>query len=178
MDFNTHFNQKRTTENLNSAIKYVGFNADRFKSLMNLFFSENAQLSSRAAHAVSHCVDQSPTLLLPYIPAIISHLENEPNVAVKRNIVRLLQFQHIPTESQGLLTTHCFNYLQDNKEAIAVKAFSMTILLNMCHHYPELVHELTLVIKDMIINGSSGIKNRGEKTLKQLDKLATTSTNH
>ena len=172
MDLINHFSQKRTSENLAQAVAYIGFNKGRFKELMTLFFSPDDKLSARAAHAVSHCVDRTPNLLIPYISTIVAHLDEQPNVAVKRNIVRLLQSQTIPKEAQGTLTTHCFDFLQDSKEAVAVKAFSMTILVNMCHSYPELINELALVIQDLMENGSSGIKNRGLKTLAQLKKMS------
>lgn len=148
---------------------YIGNDSKRFEELMQYFFSSENRTSQRAAHAMSHCVDLHPTLLLPYLTKIIDTLKGNPKVAIKRNIVRLLQKQSIPASHQGILTSTCFDYLMDSKETVAVKAFSMTILFNMTRSYPDLTHELKLVIEDAMINGSAGIISRGKKILMQLD---------
>ena len=38
--------------------------------------------------------------------------------------------------------TACFNYIPNPDEAIAVKAFSLTVLENLSKQYPEILPEL------------------------------------
>jgi hypothetical protein len=58
--------------------------------------------------------------------------------AVKRNVVRLLQFVEIPWKLHGEVMNYCFDFIADVKEAAAVKAFSLTILENLCQQYPDI----------------------------------------
>ena len=90
--------------------------------------------------------------------------------AVKRNIVRLLQFISIPRSLQGKVADICFNYLNNPKEAIAVRVFSMTVLANLSTENPELKNELIPLIEDQLPFGSAGFRSRGIKVLRKLRK--------
>ena len=87
---------------------------------MELFFDTEYRISQRAAQTVSHCIDKNSELIIPYIGQLISNLENNPEVAIKRNTVRILQNQEIPEEYQGILVEKCFEYLLSSNEAIAI----------------------------------------------------------
>ncbi len=65
------------------------------------------------------------------------------------------------------------NYLTSCNEAIAIKAFSMTVLRKICEHYPQLTQEVIPTI-ELIIgeNNAPGIQSRGRKELKLLRKIA------
>eukprot|EP01031_Cornospumella_fuschlensis_P001081 gene1081-1357_t len=58
--------------------------------------------------------------------------------AIKRNTIRVLQTVEIPEELHGIAADICFQYLSNHEEAVAIKAFSMTVLFNLSKHYPEL----------------------------------------
>jgi hypothetical protein len=58
------------------------------------------------------------------------------------------------------------------KEAIAIKAFSMSVLYNCCKIYPELKVEVIPILEDVLVRDKSkGIQSRGRKVLKQLYNL-------
>lgn len=168
MDLKTQIAKAHSKENAQATAKYVGKNTQRFNELMLLFFHDEYRVSQRAAHAVSHCVDQHPILLKPYINQMVENLKADPKVAIRRNTVRLLQKQEIPEESQGLLLDKCLEYLTSAKETTAVKAFSMTIAHNLTKMYPELKPELKIVIEDLIQHATPGVINRGKKVLADL----------
>jgi len=157
-------------ENAQRIAQYIGDDSQLFAELMQLFFHEEYRVSQRAAHAVSHCVDTYPNLLKPFIGPIIKNLQTNPEVAIKRNTVRLLQKQNIPEEYQGVLLDKCFKYLTSPKETTAVKAFSMTIAHNLTRLYPELKNELKIVIQDLIKHATPGVVNRGKKIIADLER--------
>lgn len=150
---------------------YIGRNAGRFEELMQCFFSEEKRLCQRAAWVLSHCVERYPHLVVPHLEAMVAQLKKPIHVTVKRNTVRILQMIHIPEDLQGELVNICFDFLLDPKEAIAVQAFSMTVLYNITLEEPELKEELRVVIEEMMPHGSAGIKSRGGKILKALTKI-------
>ncbi|MEP2024299.1 MAG: hypothetical protein ABJH98_07490 [Reichenbachiella sp.] len=170
MDIKKQLAKAHSKGNAQLIANYIGNDQDQFAKLMSLFFDNEYRVSQRAAHAASHCVDQNPSLIEPYIGKMIQNLDKNPEVAIKRNTVRLLQGKNIPEEHRGLLVEKCFDYLVSNKETIAVRAFSMTILSNMAKIYPELKKELFIVIQDVIENGSPGLISRGKRTLIELKK--------
>lgn len=150
--------------------RYIGNDPSLFAELMDVFFGIDKRSTQNAAHIMSYCVDAFNELVAPYLPQLIENLTKNPNTAIKRNTVRILQNQIIPKDHQGLLYDTCFGYLTSAKEPIAVKAFSMTVLANLSKIYPELSNELIPIIEELVAHGSAGIKSRGKKVLVQLHK--------
>ncbi|MBK8089678.1 MAG: hypothetical protein IPK31_18100 [Chitinophagaceae bacterium] len=88
--------------------------------------------------------------------------------AVKRNIVRLLQEVPIPEKLHGEVMDTCFGFVADVQEAIAVKAFSLTILENLSKQYPEIKHELKVIIEERWDYETAAFHSRAKKILKNL----------
>lgn len=153
-------------------VNYVGNNKKRFAELVKLFLGKDELISQRAGWPLSYCVEAHPELAKPYLKKFVKNLQ-QPGLhnAIKRNTIRLLQYIDVPTDILGELTNTCFAYLSDPKEAIAVKAFSMTVLLNIAKREPGLKNEIKLVIEGMMPHGSAGIKARGKRVLKEIEKL-------
>lgn len=154
----------------NKIVAYVGANQERFNSLITIFLAGPHRITQRAAWPLSYCVMQHPFLIERHYNTILKMVA-KPGVhnAVKRNIVRLLQFVEVPGKYQGKVIDMCFA-LMDPKEPIAVRAFSMTVLGNLAGRHPDLKKELRLVIEDQLPYGSAGFVGRAKKVLKQLEK--------
>jgi hypothetical protein len=151
---------------------YIGADKKLLAEAMTLFFANEYRVTQRMAAVINVCFEKHPDLLKPYFKAMITNLENRNlHDAVKRNTVRILQFVDIPKELQGVAFENCMNLLLEPEEPIAVKAFSMTVLANLCKIEPDLKNELKIAIETQLPFGSAGFKNRGEKTLKLLGKL-------
>lgn len=151
-------------------VEWIGADAARFKQLMQLFLKEEYRVVQRAAHIVSIVAEKRKNLLVPYLTVMVQRMQ-EPGlpVAVKRNVVRILQHMDIPEALHGDVMNTCFDLLADPKETIAVRAFSMTILANLAVHYPEIKQELRAVIEDGLEHDPSpGFRSRGNKILNRL----------
>lgn len=61
--------------------------------------------------------------------------------------------------------TACFNYIPNPDEAIAVKAFSLTVLENLSKQYPEILPELKTIIEDRREYETAAFKSREKKIL-------------
>ena len=149
---------------------WIGKDAARFKQLMHVFLTGEYRVVQRAAHVISIVAEQNVQLLQPHLGAMIARMqEADLPVAVKRNVVRVLQHQEIPEALHGPVMNTCFDLLADVKETIAVRAFSITVLANLAKHYPEIKQELKVVLEEALEQEPSpGIKNRALKTLKAL----------
>ena len=150
---------------------YIGGDQERFDELMDLFLhDEEWRITQRAAWVLSHCADKYLFLIQPHLPNMVAYMTKEGNhVAIRRNIVRTLAKIDIPEGLMGLVADACFTFLANPKETVAVKAFSMDILYQMCKKEPDLAHELIPLIEDnMEHNGTAGILSKGRKILKKL----------
>jgi len=152
--------------------KKIGANQELFDELMILFLGKDYRITQRAAWILSHCFDENPWLINKHLKVMIDNLKKQVDVAVKRNTVKVLQHVDIPDDLLGDLAEICFGYLNSGKEAVAVKAHSMTILFNIVKKFPELKDELKLSIEDQMPYESAGFKARGRKILKALERMS------
>lgn len=152
---------------------YIGDHKDRFDTLMDFFLNHGYRLSQRAAWVISFCADQYPGLITPYIEPLLVNLET-PDLpdAIKRNTLRVLALQGIPSDLSGMAATICFDVLNDASEAVAIRVHAMQILANICQEEPDLADELRETIDAHWLHSKPAFRSRGKKVLKQLDQLA------
>lgn len=159
---------KATTELI---VDTVIADPSKLDELMSIFLGDSFRLTQRASWAVSNVASKNSDLLNKWLPIMVKKLD-EPNqhIAVRRNIIRAFQYMDFPEEIEGEILDKCFNYLNDYNQPIAVKAFSMTVVYNLSKKYPDIKPELKLSIEQLLPHGSAGIKSRGKKILKLLNK--------
>jgi len=153
--------------------KYVGDDQGRFSELLDLLFGDEAKISQRASMVVSTCFDFNPELFYFELERIlIAFLNDELQLAVRRCIIRNLQFVEIPERFQAPLFNRCLLILHQADETVAVKAFSMLVGYNICRSFPELKLELEEAIRLILENSEkAGLQSRGKRILKKLDRL-------
>ncbi len=147
--------------------KWIGKNKARFGGLMQLFLHDEYRVVQRAAWVLSMVAEEHMDIVQQHLAAMV-HRMAEPgvHVAVKRNVVRVLQWIDIPEELQGEVMNVCFDLLADPKETVAVRCFSMTVLGNLAQHYPEIKPELRIIIEDQLEQQpTAGFKARARKVL-------------
>jgi hypothetical protein len=152
-------------------VAYVSNNPGRFKELVEVFLKGPYRITQRAAWPLSVCVEAYPELAIPHLPLLIkSPVRPGVHDSVKRNVMRLLQFIDIPKRWHGRVLELGFNFLNDHKEPVAIRVFSMTVIHNIIrqHQYPELDRELELILSDELPNGSAAFRSRGIKILREL----------
>jgi len=146
MDIRAALAKEHSKKQTQLIASYIGGDQDRFDELMVHFLQdEEWRITQRAAWVI--------------------------HVAIKRNIVRTLAKIDLPEDLMGLAADACFTFLANPKETVAVKAFSMEVLYQMCKKEPDLAHELIpLIEENMEHNGTAGILSKGRKILKKLKK--------
>lgn len=149
--------------------RWIGNDKKRFSQLMDLFMKGEYRVTQRSAWIVSHCADEHPALILPYLNKMIDRMmEPDVHIAVRRNVVRLLQNIEIPPSLAGKVATICFELLASQKEPVAVKCFSMTVLANIAKQEPDLKNEIRLMIEQQMPWGTGGFQSRGKRILREL----------
>lgn len=142
-------------------VEYVGDDAARFAELVRLFVGPVYRVSQRAAWAVSNCIERHPQLVKPHFKTLFEQLErDDSHVAVRRNVVRLLQFVEIPKRYEGRVFDVCYNLFENVAEPIAVRCFAMTVAVNIARDSPDLMAELKTVAANQPEKMSAGFRSR------------------
>jgi hypothetical protein len=153
--------------------QYVKNDQKRFSDLIDILLGDDVKLGQRAALAVNWCFDYDPSGFILEADRLIKAFLERPDfhVAVRRCIIRNLQFMDIPEKYQAKLYDRCLLILHQENETIAIKAFSMLVAYNICKDLPELKAELQeAILLNLELSTSPGIQNRGKKILKKLAK--------
>jgi hypothetical protein len=153
----------------NKIVKWVGDSQQRFDELFHLFLTGGYRVTQRAAWPISYCVEMHPAFIKKNLAKLINNLY-QPNShnAVKRNTVRLLQYVDIPKKLQGRVMDICFRYVASPGEAVAVKAFSLTVLGKLARLYPEILPEIKLLIEEQLPNQTAAFKARAKYFLTEV----------
>jgi hypothetical protein len=172
MDLETEILREHSKRQTRRIAGWIGDDARRFKQLMQLFLRGEYQITQRSAWIVGECFDHHPQLITPWLPAILSKMQ-EPGVhdAVPRNMLRILQFIEIPKSLLGSATTLCFDCLNAVGSPIAVKANAMTVLQRIVTREPDLKRELQASIELMIPYVGPALQARARIVLKELDRI-------
>ena len=146
----------------NKIVKWVGSSQERFDDLFDLFLHDEYRVVQRAAWPISYIVIAHPLFIKKHFSKLIKNLHH-PGLhdAVKRNTVRLLQHINIPKKFHGEVMDICFNYIAAPGEAVAIKAFSLTILQNLSKQYPD-------IIEDRWDSESAAFRSRAKKIMREL----------
>ena len=169
MDLRATILAEHSKAQTNKIIKWIGSDQKRFDELFKLFLNDEYRVVQRAAWPLSYCVINHPELIRKHFSKLVKNL-GKPNIgdSVKRNTVRLLQHIAIPEEFHGEIMSICFNYISDPQEKVAIKAFSLSILQNLCRQYPEIRQELKTIIEDRWDYETVAFRSRAKKILKEL----------
>lgn len=154
-------------------VDYVGTSRVRFKGLVEVFLKGPYRVTQRSAWPLTICVEKHPELAVPHLPVFISML-TKPNHhdAVRRNILRLLQFVVLPKRLHGKLLKICFDFLASRTEPVAVKVFAMVTIHDIIRSNgsPELAKELTIILENQLPLASAGYRSKASKILRDLHR--------
>jgi hypothetical protein len=151
-------------------VKWVGHDQKRFDELFYLFLHDEYRVIQRAGWPISYCVEDHPDFIQKHFPRLLKNVEKKGiHDAVKRNTVRLLQYVDIPKKFHGQVMDLCFKYISSHTEAVAIKAFSITVLHKLAKQYPEIVNEIKLIFEERWDHETIAFKTRARKLLKEMD---------
>ena len=150
----------------------VGTSKEKFSILVELFLNDDQRIALSSSQIVGKIAEKKQKLVKPYLIRFVKHLKTNPIDGVKRNILRSFQFNDVPKEVEGEMFDIALKYLISIDEAVAIKAFSMTVLRKICQLYPDLTQEVIPTLELLVQESDSpGIKSRGNKELILLKEI-------
>ncbi len=166
MDIRAELLKEHSKENAERIAAWVVTSKKRLQEFIHIFLTDEYRVVQRAAHALGKIGNDHPELLEPHLDTLVKRMqEPDVHIAVKRNVVRVLQNLDIPEHLHGPVMNICFDLLADPNEAVAVRVFSMTVLDNLSMTYPEIRQELVAIIKDQMELGCTAAFRARAKTV-------------
>lgn len=166
MDIRQALMTEHSKQQTMAIVEYIGEDPKRFAELMKVFFAGDYRLTQRAAWPMNYCAERHPKLILPYLPKLLDCLEREDmHDAVRRNVVRLLQYIEIPKRLTGRVYAHCVDLLDDADQPAAVRAFAMTVATRIAKSEPDLMNELRLIVSKHLPHATAAFRVRAREIL-------------
>jgi hypothetical protein len=110
---------------------------------------------------MNYCAEHHPKLIRPYLKKLTAELQREDvHDAVRRNILRLLQFVEIPHYLKGRLYSLCLKFIADGSQPVAVKVFATTVARKIAETEPALMNELRFVVRQQLPHESVAFHKR------------------
>lgn len=148
----------------------IGDSQELFDETMELVYRDEPPISMRASWVVFFVCEKYPWLARPHIVKLLKFIPNASVDGTKRTALKLLAdaMFELSEEHFGELADICFTFAEDPKEAIAIRAFSLDVLLNVRKKYPEITPELIAIMESIMPDGSRGLKNKCLKAIRKL----------
>lgn len=174
MNIKTALLKEHSKKQCDAIVKFIGKDPERFAELMKCFFENEYRVSQRAAWPMNYCAVKYPGLIKPYFKKLLDNLK-KPGLhdSIPRNTIRLLQYVEIPEKFDGQVMDICFGYVSSPATAVAIKAFSLTVLQNLAKKYPEIINEIKLVIEERWDHETAAFKARAKNCLKNFPAIHT-----
>jgi hypothetical protein len=149
----------------------VGADPLLFTRVLDLALKQKRQVSMRAARVADLACLQHPQLVRPHLVGIARALPGLTDHSVRRIMLHIL-IRHPWVEEDevmGRLVDTLLKWIQDERQDVAIRSYSMDIMLKICVIEPELGHELALILQETMPDwGSETLRRQGRGILKKL----------
>ena len=150
-----------------AVVKWVGKSPARFKELVSHVMGKDKLLMQRAVYPMSFAIEKNPSFIEPHYKALLQQMQTPGlHEAVRRNIIRALEYVQVPEAWQGELMDCCFRFITDPKEKPAVKASCLTVLSKLAKEYPEIIPEIKLIMEENWDRETAAFRARARKSFK------------
>ncbi len=137
--------------------------ARRYGKMIDLMTGDDRLLTQRAAWVVCVVGEARPDWVVPHLPRLLDHLARPGlHPAVVRGIFRLLQTVPVPGSLEGRVLSLAFAAL-GGAAAVAVKAYSLTILKRLASANPEILDEVRAILAEELPNAAPAVRSRARR---------------
>lgn len=165
-------NQHSSRRLIDEIVDFIGDDSAVFDQVLALSFSESYPVNMRASWAIVHFCDKNPHFIQPHLDEIVLKLNPNMVAGLKRNYIKVFatHAKLNQMEQLGRLIDFCFTLFNDPAETIAVRAFSLDVLLKVGKTEPDLIPEIIETILFHKEHFSAGLQNKAKKVIAKLEK--------
>lgn len=139
-----------------------------FDVLYNEVKGNDNQYGNRMAWVLTRVCERHPEFLVKYYDEIIHWLPSTDTMGIHRSILRSMVAMKHPKTEEGRWVDYLCSVLQNPQTDVAVKVHAMQLLYNYTKVYPELGHELKLLIEEQYEKQTPAFKARARRILPRL----------
>lgn len=151
--------------------EYIGRDPLRIAALVDIICTDTKKLHQRGSYVMWRMRFKKADLLLPHLDRLLTLLPNPAHESFARALTCILFSIEIPEKHLGTVADYCFSALEDPNSAIAIRANSITILINVCKREPELCNDLELLIAEHYEHGTAAFKSRAKRAYAEIEKI-------
>lgn len=155
--------------------KWLQQSPQHFSLGIDLFQSEEPPIPQRLAWALGIVAEMNPGIIEPHLIELIDFLPETSHQAERRSIVRILAMKQIqiPFDRLGELAELVVLWVPSPNFSIAVRAFSMEIMVKIAKVFPELAREFSLTLEELELEHEGpGVRSKARKARKVLAKIS------
>lgn len=157
----------RSVKNIKEAAAIAVKDEAAFKELVNLMMdTKDEEMAFLAIWTISHVAEKNKTIAVPYMSKFLKRILNTNSDGIKRCIVKVWELIKIPSQYQWEVADICLNFLRAPDTAVAIKAFSITVLEHLMKDLPELKNDVVFELEKQLPHSPAGIKVRAIGFLK------------
>jgi len=177
MDLAAELLREHSARQTQRLVRYVNARTAHLSELVDLVTGPPNRVSQLAAEILGWCAEQQPKRLRPHLPRLLPLLgPTGHHVAVRRGIARALQFVPVPDDLQAETFDRSLELLGSDSEAVAVKAYLLTVLTNLARLHPDLATEVLLVLEPQLPYAPPSLRSRATNSIPVLQQLARATT--
>ncbi len=98
--------------------------------------------------------------------------EEQEDVMTKRCLMSFFQTGPLPLENLGLLADTAIRSLQDHNETLAVRAFSISVIMRIAEEFSDLYQEIEEELYTLSSHDKPSLRVRARKAILQMDKIS------
>jgi hypothetical protein len=174
MDIESILISNRSKIQIQNIIETIIESPQKLEELIKILMDKNlSPIHYRAAWVLGYLAPLGNDAFQKYWKFLLELLKKEDqHPTITRSITRLFQKLELPEKYHGQLIDISFNILTSEKQSLAQRANTMTILFNYSRKYPDIQNELRYVIQELLqFKSEASIQSRGIKILNQLNKI-------
>ncbi len=151
------------------AVKVMEEHAEQLQGMIALC-SKPYPISMRAARVLQVYFEKHPNTISTFITLLSNELLICNVDGVKRSFLKILSLFPLITslENSALILDKCLEWLFSDKEAIAVRAYSIDVLIKFAIEEPGLANEISLAFEILPTEEYPSLKHRCSRGLKIL----------
>ena len=161
----------RQTRNLTD---YVCSHPTYFAELLQVFWYGTPREQQLAADVLGHVGERRPKWLVPHLAGLLAAAQPGTGYhpAVRRGVMRALQFVTVPEAWQALAFDTCLGLLSSPAEPVAIRAYALSAAARLAAPYPELAGELLAATKKALtLSNSAALRSRAAREIPKLRSI-------
>lgn len=176
MDIGRALSAEHSKRQTMKIVEFIGEDAGKFEELVEIFCSGDYRLAQRAGWALTCSAELNPELARPHLEKLLDQAERtDVHDAVRRNVLRLLQYVEIPENLLGRAYSDCVDLVDDLNAPIAIRVFALSVATKIARSEPDLQRELRLIVKKHLPYATAAFRVRAREILSAASSGATVS---